>query len=202
MTADSTRKDVEHFNRWSQNYDDSWIQRYAGPVHEEMLRVISAEIATPSTILDVGCGTGRLLRKAAALFPSARLFGIDPAEGMVAIARKELPSAAICAGAAESLPLADASVDVVFSSISFHHWSDQLGALREIHRVLHPGGFFCLADISMPVWLAKLVRHAKVKSPAAIGQIFDMAGLPVKIQHRTFTRFILLTVGVKESRKV
>jgi ubiquinone/menaquinone biosynthesis C-methylase UbiE len=173
VTNDST-KDVEHFNRWSRTYDDSWIQRYADRVHTEMLNVVTNEIAAPNTVLDVGCGTGRLLRKARALYPSAQLFGVDPAKGMVELARGQVPSAAIYLAAAESLPLSDSSVDVVLSSISFHHWSDQLGALREISRVLRAGGCFCLADISVPAWLAKLLRHSKVKSPAATSQFFDV----------------------------
>ncbi len=201
MTTNDSSKDIEHFNHWSQTYDDSWIQHYANRVHAEMLDAASKEIAGPNTLLDVGCGTGKLLRKARTLYPSAQLIGIDPAEGMVTIARSQLPAATIYLGSAESLPLADSSVDVVFSSLSFHHWSDQRGALREIHRVLRPGGCFCLADIRMPVWLAKFVRHINVKSPAATDQLFVEAGLPVRYQHRTFTRFILLTVGVKRSGK-
>jgi ubiquinone/menaquinone biosynthesis C-methylase UbiE len=197
MASNDRNKDVEHFNRWSHTYDHSWIQPYADRVHGEMLDVVAKEIAAPNTVLDVGCGTGRLLSKARALYPSAQLIGVDPAEGMVEIARGQLPSATIYLAAAESLPLADSSVDVVLSSISFHHWSDQLAALREISRVLRSGGCFCLADISMPEWLAKLFRRSKVKSPAAVSQFFNGAGLPVKVQHRTFTRFVFLTLGVK-----
>lgn len=202
MATDDNKKDVEPFNRWSHTYDESWVQRYADRVHEEMLNVVTREIGAPQTILDVGCGTGRLLRKARALYPSAQLLGIDPAEGMVKVARSQIPSATIYLGAAESLPLADSSVGVVLSSISFHHWSDQLAALREISRVLRPAGCFCLADISMPAWLANLFRHSKVKSAAAVSQFFNEAGLPVKVQHRTFTRFVLLTLGVKGSKGV
>ncbi|MGD1046734.1 MAG: class I SAM-dependent methyltransferase [Bacteroidota bacterium] len=201
VTNDSTM-DVEHFNRWSRTYDDSWIQRYAVRVHTEMLNVVTNEIAAPNTVLDIGCGTGRLLCKARALYPSAQLFGIDPAEGMVELARGQVPSATIFLGAAGSLPLSDSSVDVVLSSISFHHWSDQPAALREINRVLRPGGCFCLTDISIPVWLSKFARHIKIKSPAATGQFFDEVGLQVKVQHRTFTRFIWLTLGVKRSRRI
>ena len=174
MTTNDNTKDIEHFNRWSRTYDHSWIQRYADRFHPEMLTVVTNEIAAPNTVLDVGCGTGRLLYKAHALWPSAQLLGVDPAEGMVELARDRLPSATIYLAAAESLPLSDSSVDVVLSSISFHHWSDQLGALREISRVLRPGGCFCLADISVPAWLAKLLRHSKVKSPAATSQFFDV----------------------------
>jgi ubiquinone/menaquinone biosynthesis C-methylase UbiE len=197
MTSNDIKKDIEHFNRWSRTYDESWIQRYAIRVHAEMIDAATDEIATPKTVLDIGCGTGRLLQKAHAIYPSAQLYGIDPAEGMVELARGRIPSATIYLGAAESLPLSDSSVDVVLSSISFHHWSDQIAALREIIRVLRPGGCFCLADISMPVWLAKFIQHIKVKSPAATSQFFEEAGLQVKIQHRTFTRFVWLTLGIK-----
>jgi len=202
MTTTDNAKDIEHFNRWSRTYDASWVQRYTDRFHPEMLTVVANEINAPKAVLDVGCGTGKLLDKVHALWPSAQLLGVDPAEGMVEVARSRLPSATIYLAAAESLPLADSSVDVVLSSISFHHWSDQLGALKEIRRVLRAGGCFCLADISAPSWLAKLLRHSKVKSLATTSQFFDEAGFTVKVQHRTFTRFVFLTLGVKESRKV
>ncbi len=197
MTPNDIKKDIEHFNRWSHTYDESWIQRYANRVHIEMLDMVTKEIVSPKTVLDIGCGTGKLLLNAGVLYPSAQLFGIDPAEGMVELARGRLPSATIYLGTSESLPLSDSSVDVVLSSISFHHWNDQFAALREISRVLRHGGCFCLADISIPAWLTKFIRHIKVKSPLATSQLFDKAGMPVKIQHRTFTRFIWLTLGVK-----
>ena len=202
MNATNSKKDIEHFNRWSRTYDDSWIQRYADRVHTEMLDVVTNEIAEPKTVLDIGCGTGQLLHKARALYPSAQLLGIDPAEGMVELARGRLPFATVYLGAAESLPLADSSVDIVLSSISFHHWSDQPAALREIIRVLRLGGCFCLTDISKPLWLAKLIRHSKVKSPVETSQCFNEAGLSVIVQHRTFTRFIWLTLGIKGSKGV
>ena len=197
MTSNNSKKDIEDFNRWSRTYDNSWIQRYAIRLHAEMLDVVANEIATPKTFLDIGCGTGQLLHKAHALYPSAQLFGIDPAEGMVELARGRIPSATIYLGAAESLPLSDSSVDVVLSSISFHHWSDQIAALREISRVLRPGGCFCLTDISMPVWLAKFIQRIKVKSPIATSQMFEGAGLHVRTQQHTFTRFVWLTLGFK-----
>lgn len=202
MSSTKGNKDVESFNRWSRTYDDSWIQRYADRVHGEMLDVVAREVGAPTTILDVGCGTGRLLSKVHTLFPSAQLVGIDPADGMVAIARNRLPSAAIHVGVAESLPLEDSSVDVVLSSISFHHWSDQPGAVKEIRRVLRSGGCFCLADIAVPEWLAHFVRRIKINSPAGVSDIFNAAGLPVKLQHHTGTRLVVLTLGVKASTVV
>jgi ubiquinone/menaquinone biosynthesis C-methylase UbiE len=71
-----------------------------------------------ASILDIGCGTGRLLRKAQERWPKARLFGVDPAEGMIEKARQLLPEARLYVGMAESLPLPDDSVDVVLSTSS------------------------------------------------------------------------------------
>ena len=45
MASNDNNKDVEYFNRWSQTYDDSWIQRYADRVHSEMLELVANEIA-------------------------------------------------------------------------------------------------------------------------------------------------------------
>jgi malonyl-CoA O-methyltransferase len=80
---------------------------------------------TPTGILDIGCGTGRLLRRMQARWPSAALVGVDLGEGMVAQAREQISSATIYLAPAEHLPLENDSVDLVTSTVSFHHWSDQ-----------------------------------------------------------------------------
>ncbi len=95
-------------------------------------------------ILDVGCGTGRYSAALAERF-DARVVAIDPSERMLAEARKKAPDGVrFERGAAESLPLADASMDVVFGSMVFHHFVDPDLAAAEFRRVLRPGGRVCL----------------------------------------------------------
>ena len=96
-----------------------------------------------------------MLRRVATHWPAARLIGIDPAEGMVKQARRLTPGAIIHVSMAESLPLDDGSVDLVLSTASFHHWRDQVQGVKQVARVLRPGGIFVLADISMPYRLQK-----------------------------------------------
>ena len=65
--------DVERFERWSNTYEDSWIQRYFDGIYKFMVETVASEHSglNPKVILDVGCGTDRLLRRAATVWPDA-----------------------------------------------------------------------------------------------------------------------------------
>jgi ubiquinone/menaquinone biosynthesis C-methylase UbiE len=118
-------------------------------VQETILAVAAAEFPEPTAILDVGCGTGRLLRTAEQRFPAARLEGVDAAVEMVRYAQGVLPAASRITfrqATAERLPFADAQFDLVFSTMTFHHWNDQRAGIAEVARVLKPGGRWLLAD--------------------------------------------------------
>ena len=151
--------------------------------------------AEPKSILDVGCGTGPLLRKAEERWPDARLLGIDPAEGMVEKARQMVPTATFYVGIAEALPLPDAAVDLMVSTSSFHHWQDQAKGVQEIARVLRPNGKCVIADIMMPMVLSKVIRHFRRNNPEKIRRLFVQAGLDVQTQRRQMARLLVVTVG-------
>jgi ubiquinone/menaquinone biosynthesis C-methylase UbiE len=196
----SHAEDVERFNRWADTYETFWGRRFFDRMHQAALDLVAGgEEVCPRVVLDVGCGTGRLLRAAARRWPGARLIGVDPAEAMVTVARRLTPEAEFHVAGAESLPLPDAVADVVLSTISFHHWGDQAAGLREVARVLRPGGRFGLADVSLPAWLAKLVRHPGARSTAVIRALFSQAGMPMRAQQRMLARTVLVAVGRKES---
>ena len=83
-----------------------------------------------------------MLRRLAA-GSAAELTGADPAAGMIDQARAAAPGGAsvrFVQAFAEELPFPDASFDLVTSTMSFHHWADQRRGLREVRRVLAPGG--------------------------------------------------------------
>src|SRR5258706_8238079 len=127
-------RDVGHFDEWSETYEGSRLQRLLfDRMHAAILAAIGAlgddARGANGTVLDVSCGTGRLLRAIGARWPEARLVGVDPAEGMARVARERTPGAAIHFGAAEALPLPDASIDLAVSTVSFHHWRDQAQGL-------------------------------------------------------------------------
>jgi ubiquinone/menaquinone biosynthesis C-methylase UbiE len=191
-------EDVDQFHRWSSTYESSLGQPFLfGPVHRRVLRLVaSARDGTPpAEILDIGCGTGRLLRRAGRRWPGAKLLGVDPADGMVQVARRLTPGATIGAGQGEQIPLADASVDVVFSTISFHHWADQAAGVREVARVLRPGGCFCLADAALPGPFGGVLPHSRIHTRLEVAALFAQAGLDIAAQRSLYAGFVVATIG-------
>src|SRR5215216_2930206 len=89
------------------------------------------------TILDLGCGTGRFSESLAAHF-DAKVVGIDPSKKMLEQAHKKLRDRRVRyqLGRAEAIPLANKSVDLIFTSMTFHHFHDPMQAARECRRVL------------------------------------------------------------------
>ncbi|MDR3675676.1 MAG: methyltransferase domain-containing protein [Acidobacteriota bacterium] len=196
IVPSTTIYDVKRFNQWAATYDQSVMQRLLfGPVHARMLDLLGQELKDPPRcIIDVGCGTGRLLGVASARWPEAQLFGVDPAEQMALEAQRLNPNIDFKLAQAESLPFSDQTADIVLTSLSFHHWADQTKGLQEIARVLRPGGLFCLADIAM--LLPKLLG-VKIKSRNQIRELITGAGLDVRQHQRLGMRLVLITLAQK-----
>lgn len=197
MESRTKASDVQEFERRSSTYEDSLRQWFFFDRIQRTVLDLARSEADPESVLDVGCGTGRLLRKAGERWPKARLIGVDPAEGMVKNARRLVPGATFYVAMAESLPLPDASVDLVLSTTSFHHWLDQRQGISEIARVLRPGGRCLIADIMMPYGLSLFIRHFRRNNPQRLQEMFVQAGLNVQAQHRRMTRFLVVTIGKK-----
>jgi ubiquinone/menaquinone biosynthesis C-methylase UbiE len=103
--------------------------------------------------VDLGCGPGYLVLKLAQVAPGLRVTGIDLADEMLveaeAYARRSglQDRVAFKKGDAAQIPFPDGSLDLVVSTLSLHHWSDPVGVLDEVARVLRPGGSFLVADL-------------------------------------------------------
>jgi ubiquinone/menaquinone biosynthesis C-methylase UbiE len=197
MATPYQSEDVQRFHRWSRTYERSWMQGlFFDRVHRVALD-LAAPFPAPATILDVGCGTGRLLRSAAKRWPQAALIGVDPAEGMVEAARRLTPAATFYVGLGESIPLPDASVDLAFSTTSFHHWHNQAAGVREVARVLRPGGHFILVDFAAPSSLQWLFRHNPGAPAGRRTAYFTAAGLRVLELRPALSRFVLATTAAR-----
>ncbi len=99
----------------------------------------------PLAVLDLGCGIGRFTPSLADTF-GGPVYGVEPSERMrqQAIQDAAHPDVTYLAGSAEKIPLPDNEVDVVLLFLTLHHWSDKLQGMREVARVLRPGGVVLL----------------------------------------------------------
>ncbi len=106
----------------------------------------AARIQPGQRALDVACGTGILARELISRTGSSgRVAGIDPSPGMVAVAKHLAPAVEWREGVAESLPFPDQSFDAVVSQFGLMFFTDRRQALREMLRVLAPGGHLAVA---------------------------------------------------------
>lgn len=141
----SKRKIAQSFSRAAGTYDSvAGLQRDVG---HHLLRQLPKNIA-PQHVVDLGCGTGYFCQRLQQQFPSANLLGVDIAEGMLQFAREKHDDlAAWLCGDAEQLPLANASVDLIFSSLAIQWCADPESLFAEVRRVLKPGGVGLFATL-------------------------------------------------------
>jgi ubiquinone/menaquinone biosynthesis C-methylase UbiE len=163
--------------RWAPYYDfvtNLMTLGHARPLRR--LTVDNAFIKPGDSVLDVGCGTGEVTLLAKTRAKAGKVYGIDPAPEMIAVARKKAARKKLDidfrVGVIESLPFPDSSIDVVTSSLMMHHLPEDLKVrgLAEIYRVLKPGGRLLIADFMRPtgsflnhIFIA-FTRHRGLKS--------------------------------------
>lgn len=135
---------VAEYAKAAKHYDEKWAF-YVEATTRETLRRLPLNAA--SRVLDVGCGTGELLRRVRANVPDAVLAGLDPVPEMLDVAREKLSGRDdLRVGYADRLPWNAGTFDVVVSCNMFHYISEPLTALREMARVLRPTGALVLTD--------------------------------------------------------
>jgi SAM-dependent methyltransferase len=98
----------------------------------------AARVTSGTRLLDAGCGAGLLALLAS--LRGARVTALDASPGLLVIARQRLPAAEVQEGDLEALPFADASFDAVTAVNSLFYAEDMAAAMRELVRVVRPGG--------------------------------------------------------------
>lgn len=131
------------FNEWARAGKGESMERGHRPVGEQA--IARMRIGPGSRVLDVGCGSGWATRLMADAAFNGRVTGIDISDEMVAVARESsasYPNVDFEIASAEQLPFPDNEFTHAFSMESLYYYRDIPKALKEIHRVLKPGGLF------------------------------------------------------------
>lgn len=142
--GEATQAVVEEYSRLASEYEVRWSFYVEATTRETLARL---SLQPSDRLLDVGCGTGALLHRLALRHPAAQLSGVDPVPQMLAQARGRLPPEVVLQeGWAERLPFESERFDVVVSCNMFHYIRQPVAALREMGRVLRPGGRLVITD--------------------------------------------------------
>jgi ubiquinone/menaquinone biosynthesis C-methylase UbiE len=201
------------FDAWASTYDHSILQPCLfAPVHQAALRLARRHAPRPRRVLDVGCGTARLLRRARQDDHTAVMVGVDAVWGMVATAASATPAGAAIhylRATAERLPLADETFDLVFATMSMRHWADPSAGLGEVARVLSPGGVLVLADVfpaadaaPLPARLRAAVRGHRPAAACTPGLAAALRTLRLElIDHEWVAWFAVPDVDVITARR-
>jgi malonyl-CoA O-methyltransferase len=183
------------FSRAAAAYDS--VARLQRDVGNHLLSSLSQWQGEPATVLDLGCGTGFFCSELQLRYPEAQYVGLDIAEGMVKYARGR--GGAHCdwlVADAEALPLANESVDLVFSSLALQWCYRPEHLFSELARVLRPGGLCVFTSLGpdtlcelRSAWAA-VDAHQHVNSFLPAGELVAAAGrissIDMSLESRAF----------------
>ena len=198
-------RDVAAFDERAPSYETGWLGRLHHDIADRALDLVLATSPRPARVLDVGCGTGYLLRRLAGRVPKAlELAGLDAAPAMIETAQALATDSRIrfATGTAEELPYPEQTFDLVVSTTSFDHWADQRAGLAECARMLVPGGHLVLID-QFSAWLAPTLlggRRSKAGTKRRAARLLIQAGFSAPQWHDLYAVIIRAAVATTGSR--
>jgi SAM-dependent methyltransferase len=144
------------FDYSAKQWGSSRIEPRPSYVQGRKLRLLlDALTGVEGDVVDIGCGAGNVVRAIAEYRSDLRLHGVDISAGALEVARRAAPALDFQSAPAESLPFQDGSMSAVVMLDVLEHVTDPAAVLREIHRVLKPGGLFHIVlPLEVQPWTA------------------------------------------------
>ena len=155
--ADIKERSKSTFNQQADTYDEDIHGQHARTLYPVLLSKL-AHIPFQRA-LDLGCGTGEMMKMLLQVDDQRELYGIDLSEKMLSVAESKLSGKVrLVLGDSEHLPFADNFFDVVYCNDSFHHYPAPEKVIQEVKRVLKPGGTFLIGDCWQP-WVGRAIMN-------------------------------------------
>jgi len=153
---ENNKKDIK-FDKIETAYDDG----FEGKLSEKFYGLVTknVELTENCKVLDVGCGTGTILKR---LNDKCVIdgYGIDVEENMLTEAKGKCPTMDIRLCSCDDTPFESGSFDVVVACMAFHHFPDKDAFVKEAARILKSGGKLYIADPKFPLPVRKVINTA------------------------------------------
>ena len=165
------KKIANSFSNAASTYES--VSRLQSQTGKKLLTMMPNQI-TPNTIIDLGCGTGCFVKSIQNKNSYSKIIGLDLAEGMLKMAKSQHDYTGVwLCGDAENIPLANNSVDIIFSNLTFQ-WCSQTATLaKEIARILKPGGKLLFTTLGENTLYELKTSWMKVDSYVHVNKFLD-----------------------------
>jgi len=188
-TSKHTAVNIKKWNKWAPEADGKgWVYHYLRTAQAELISIL--DLKENVHFLDIGCGTGWAIGQAAQVVnEQGEFYGVDLSPKMIEKAKENFRghnNFHFIEANSESIPLNDNFFDVIICSNSFHHYLHPDKAMKEIRRLLKPGGkIFILdptADTLFIKFIDKIIKlvesaHVKMYSTKEFKQLMTTAEL-------------------------
>jgi ubiquinone/menaquinone biosynthesis C-methylase UbiE len=198
---------IKRFNKWAGSYDTGIAGIFYKMCYRKIRPLLSLQDGMK--VLDVGCGTGSLLKELSRSGKELNLYGIDLSSEMIRAAREKLKDekhVELHEASAADLPFESNFFDYIVCMNSLHHHADPNQSLTEMARILKPGGVMILTDsfvdstvrkiLSRTVYLLWNEGEVQYFKREELRRIFRSLGYE-PVRQQTFLFFMLITCGTK-----
>ena len=156
--SDPSEKNADAYNAKAQDYDNTTEGRFT----KRFRTLLAAEMGTfmpnVSTVLDVGCGNGALLKLLQDMKEGIKCHGIDVSDKMIETAASRYTNMDFRVAGYLNMPFSDSSMDAITVCAAYHHFADVDAFAREAGRVLRPRGRLFIAELYLPALIKDMIN--------------------------------------------